>query len=245
MAGSISDFKSSFNQDIARPNRFDVQIPIPPVLIPYFSSARTLNYRCENASLPGRTFATTEQKTYGPIEKYPYLTTYTDLDLTFIVDDDMQQKIFFDGWLDYINPLYNYNIRYKSDYTTAITINQYSVTNELTYSVNIYDAYPISINQLDLDWSNDGHHKLVVTFAYTTWQNNSIQAAGMQLLDAGIGAVVDMIGGTDVMGGLSELGSGIYDTISSAAGGDTTPLATFGTDGMVDSANNPDAYGPG
>jgi hypothetical protein len=206
MAGSINEFKSSFTKDIARPNRFDVSIPIPLVLLPYFSSARSLNYRCENATLPGRTFATTEQKTYGPIEKFPYLTTYTDIDLTFIVDDDMQQKIFFDGWMDYINPLYNYNIRYKSDYTTAITINQYDVQNKLTYSVNLYDAYPISINQMDLDWSNDGHHKLVVTFAYTTWQNNSLQAAGMQLLDYGIGSAVDMIGGID-------LGSGVRDIL--------------------------------
>jgi hypothetical protein len=206
MAGSISEFKSSFSKDIARPNRFDVSIPVPLVMIPYVSSARSLNYRCENASLPGRTFATTEQKTYGPIEKFPYLTTYTDMDLTFIVDDDMQQKIFFDAWLNYINPLYNYNIRYKSDYTTAITINQYDVQNKLTYSVNLYDAYPISINQMDLDWSNDGHHKLVVTFAYTTWQNNSIQAAGMELLDYGIGSVADMVGGVD-------LGSGVRNVL--------------------------------
>jgi hypothetical protein len=61
MAGSISEFKASFNQDVARPNRFDVSIPVPLVMIPYLNSARRLNYRCENASLPGRTFATTEQ----------------------------------------------------------------------------------------------------------------------------------------------------------------------------------------
>ena len=205
MAGSISEFKASFAKDVARPNRFDVSIPVPLVMIPYVSSARNLNYRCENASLPGRTFATTEQRTYGPIEKFPYLTTYTDMDLTFIVDDDMQQKIFFDAWLNYINPLYNYNIRYKSDYTTAITINQYDVENKLTYSVNLYDAYPISINQMDLDWSNEGAHKLVVTFAYTTWQNNSIQAAGMELLDYGIGSVVDMVGGVDLGSGVRNL----------------------------------------
>jgi hypothetical protein len=27
---------------------------------------------------------------------------------------------------------------------------------------------------LDLDWSNDGVHKLSVTFAYTYWRNNSL-----------------------------------------------------------------------
>jgi hypothetical protein len=219
MAGSISDFKSSFTKDVARSNRFDVFIPIPPVLLPYFSSARTLQMRCENAQLPGKTFATTEQK-FGsaPVEKFPYATNFTDIDLTFIVDDDMQQKLLFDGWMNYVSPVYNYNIRYKSDYTTALTINQYDVENNLTYSVNLYDAYPISMNQMDLNWGNDGMHKLVITFAYTNWQNNSLQDVGMQLLDMGIAGVANAVAGADLLGGLTGLGSGLLgvDDISSS-----------------------------
>ena len=193
MAGNINDFKSSFTRDLARSNRFDVDVTIPLVMIPYVTSARSLKYRCENAQLPGRTLATTEQRTYGPIEKHPYLNTYNDIDLTFIVDDDMQQRILFDAWLNYINPSYSNNMRYKSDYATILKINQYDVTGQLTYSVNLYDAFPISMNQMDLDWSGDGYHKLNVTFAYTYWQNNSLQALGMQLVDYGINAVADAL----------------------------------------------------
>ena len=231
MAGSISEFKSSFSKDVARNNRFDVNINIPLVMIPYISSAKSLNYRCENANLPGRTFATTEQKTYGPIEKYPYLSTYNDMDLTFIVDDDMSQKLFFDGWLNYINPQYNNNLRFKGDYATIITINQYDVTNTLSYSVNLYDAYPISMNQLDLDWAGDGHHKLVVTFAYTYWQNNSTQALGMQLVDYGMAAVAGIIGGPP-LGGSDVTGS-------------VSPIqASYNSDGTVN-ASDASAYGEG
>jgi hypothetical protein len=197
MAGSINDFKASFTKDVARTNRFDVEIPVPLTLIPYVASARSLRYRCETAQFPGRTFATTEQKTYGPIEKYPYLNTYNDLDLTFIVDDDMSQKVFFDAWMNYINPLYNNNYRYKGDYATTIVVNQYNVSGEKTYSINLNEAYPISINQMDLNWSDDSYHKLSVTFAYTYWQNNSLQALGMELVDAGINAVADALGGLD------------------------------------------------
>jgi len=209
MAGNINEFKSSFTKDLARTNRFDVQIPIPLTLIPYVSSAKNLTYRCETAQLPGRTFATTEQKTYGPIEKYPYLNTYGDLDLTFIVDDDMNQKVFFDAWMNYINPLYNNNMRYKGDYSTTIVINQYNVSNELTYSVNLIDAYPISINQMDLNWGDDGYHKISVTFAYTYWQNNSLQALGMELVDAGINSVASALGG---------LNGGVNGIVSQAQG---------------------------
>jgi hypothetical protein len=42
----------------------------------------------------------------------------------------MQQRLLFDGWLNYINPTYNYNMRYKENYATTLTINQYNVSNE-------------------------------------------------------------------------------------------------------------------
>jgi hypothetical protein len=126
------------------------------------------------------------------------MTTYNDIDLTFIVDDDMQQKVLFDAWLNFINPSYNNHIRYKQEYATILTVNQYDVMNKLSYSVSLYDAYPISVNQMDLDWNGDGYHKLGVTFAYTYWKNNSLQAAGMELVDAGIAAVSSIINGSSV-----------------------------------------------
>ena len=182
MAGSINDFKASFKQDVARSNKFDVNIPVPLTLLPYVSSAKDLKYRCEMTQLPGRTFATMEQKTYGPVEKYPYLNTYTDIEMSFIVDDDMNQKVFFDAWMNYINPLYNYNMRYKSDYSTVITINQYDVNNQLSYSINLYDAYPISMNQMDLDWSSsDNYHRLTVEFAYTKWELGTVNQNAIDL----------------------------------------------------------------
>ena len=132
--------------------------------------------------------------------------------IAFIVDDDMQQKVFFDAWLNYINPQYNYNFRYKGDYVTTVTINQYDVTGELSYSVDLIDAYPISMNQMDLDWASDGYHKLSVTFAYTYWQNNSLQALGMELVDMGINAVTSIAGGLGG-GAVAGLGQGVLGQI--------------------------------
>jgi hypothetical protein len=195
-AGDISQFRASFKTDPAKSNRFDVSIPVPLTLIPYVNSAKSLTYRCENAQLPGRTFETLEQKIgSNPVEKYPYKTSYTDIDLSFIIDSDMSQKVFFDAWLNFINPNYNYNFRYKGDYVTTITVNQYNSQGELSYSVDLIDAYPVSMNQVDLDWSADGYVKLNVTFAYTQWKNNSLQALGMELVDAGLASVSSMIGG--------------------------------------------------
>lgn len=177
---NLYDFKSSFRTDLARPNRFNVLIPIPNGLLGEnvfgfsltpFSRIRDLVFRCENASLPGRSVATADQRIYGPIEKHPYLSTYNDIDLTFIVSDSMNEKFLFDKWIEYINPSETNNFRYRDDYQTTLTINQYDVNDFPSYSAELYEAFPISINQMDLDWSNEGYHKITVTFAYTYWKN--------------------------------------------------------------------------
>ena len=171
MSGSLSIFKSSFLDDLARPNRFDVFIFLPSQLTGAFAARPdTLTLRCEASQLPGRTFATAEQKTYGPVEKYPYLTTYNDLELTFMVGGEMKEKKLFDEWMELVNPQSTNNFGYKNDYSTTIQINQYDQSGLLKYQASVSEAYPISVNQLDLDWSSDGYHKLSVTFAYTYWK---------------------------------------------------------------------------
>ena len=183
MAGSIAEFKASFNTELARPNKFDVNIPVPLGLIPYRGTSRMLTMRCENAELPGRTIATTTAKIYGVEEKFPYMTSFNDMSLTFIVSDNMKEKKFFDAWLDWINPNTSYNIKYKQDYSVALRINQYNVKNQVSYSVDLIDAFPIAVNQMDLNWSSDGYHKLTVTFAYTSWRDNSLETLAMNYLE--------------------------------------------------------------
>lgn len=186
MAGSIADFKSSFSKELARPSKFDVSIPVPLGLVPYRKASRMLTMRCENAELPGRAIATTSMKIYGVEEKFPYMSAYNDLSLTFIVSDDMEEKKFFDAWLNWINPNTNYNLKYKQDYSVALRINQYDAQNKVSYSVDLVDAYPIAVNAMDLSWSADGYHKLTVTFAYTSWRDNSYKALAMEYLENAI-----------------------------------------------------------
>jgi hypothetical protein len=46
----------------------------------------------------------------------------------------------------------------------------------------LIDAFPISVNQLDLDWSNDNFHKLSVTFAYRYWKNIGAEDQAKEIL---------------------------------------------------------------
>jgi hypothetical protein len=207
MAFSVSDFTSSFSSDVARPNLFDVQIPLPVKLISYLNVGQLLTMRCDTAQLPSVTYNVTEQKIYGPVEKYPRELVYNESTLTFYLSDDMREKIFFDAWMNLINPTSSYDFAYKTDYATNIVVNQYNVTGGISYSVSLNDAFPISVNQLDLDWSNQNAvHKLAVVFAYYTWTNNSPSVLGQSILNAGIGAAIDL--GASLLGSAISPGGG-------------------------------------
>jgi len=191
MAGSINDFKSSFATDIARPSKFDVTIPIPLALGFMITSARNLTYRCDAAQLPGKTFATVEKKIgSAPKELFPYHLDYQQSQMSFIVSDDMNEKIFFDTWMELINPTTNYNFQYKQNYAVDVSVNQYDVAGNITYSAVLQEAFPVDVNQLDLDWSTDGYHKLNVVFVYKQWQNNTVSSLVQNLKNATLSGVV-------------------------------------------------------
>ena len=59
--------------------------------------------------------------------------------------------------------------RVHNQYNTSQII-QYDDFIKKIFAVELIDAYPIAVNQLDLDWSSDGYHKLTVDFAYTYWK---------------------------------------------------------------------------
>lgn len=230
MAGSIADFKSSFSNDLARPNKFSVEVPIPFALISYLNTSRNLSFRCEATELPGRAISTTSQKIYGPEEKYPYLTNYNDITLSFILSDDMKEKLFFDAWLEWVNPSFTHNFKYKGDYCTPIRINQHGLNNQVTYSIDLVDAFPIGISPMNVSWSADGYHVLPVTFAYTKWKDNSLQALGMRLFQQGIANYIDQSGGLNGNASTSGIGATGVENIATVR---DAVAAVAGTPGVT------------
>lgn len=144
---SIEAFRSSINKytDFARNSRFIVLISAGT------EASEILSFRCEEAELPGRTFSTFEARTYGPFQKYPALTSYNEMNLTFLcsgnqkkeeggtVNSGLLEKRFFEGWMNFIQQptsssggpnLAYWNFSYKNSYTKIVTILHYDVVGE-------------------------------------------------------------------------------------------------------------------
>lgn len=133
----LSHIKSK--DGLARPNRFQVFIPIPTYVSKFVSSGllerllnlpntivstltaqsgdpngltRYLSLQCETAELPGKTIQTQDAMIYGPGYKVPYLQQYQDINLGFICTNEFYERKLFDRWMESIIPSDTNNIRY-------------------------------------------------------------------------------------------------------------------------------------
>lgn len=175
---NISDFLSKVSTSgFARANRVTVQI-FPPAelvrLIPAAAiAARNLTYSAEQVTLPGRILQASDINIYGPPIKAPTRTLYNDLNVTFLCDDFMVQRDFFDAWINFVNPAeQGFNMRYRDDYIGNINIFQMNERgNKANYGIRLYEAYPLIINDMGGNWVDNEVQRLQVQFSYRYWEN--------------------------------------------------------------------------
>ena len=64
----------------------------------------------------------------------------------------------------------SYEVNYKDDYSTNIDIYVFDNTGGLTHTVTLFDAFPNSLNDINLDWGNQNSAmKITVGFTFRDW----------------------------------------------------------------------------
>ena len=180
MAFSIEEFKSSTQHGFLKPSNFLVHIATPQCIQRVQDNEAldipNLIYLTAAASLPGMQILTTENKIYGqgPTVKMPYDIGVTDITLKFYVDAGSKSMVYFYNWLRNVVNLshrqdearqgaFSNQVSYRKDYETNINILLYgnrmrgNDTDDYEGSTTIftlYDAYPISIVEPQLDWQS-------------------------------------------------------------------------------------------
>ena len=176
---NINNFRSEvLARDLARPSKFEVRIYTPPILTAFSNQASVVSVFCDSANLPGMNIATRPYRIYGPAYQRPITSDFggDGTTMVFNIDKDMMIKKFFDAWMQNIVNPKTFNVNYSKTYTSnRIDIIQLDNNDRETYSVSLIDAFPRSMNLLDLNSSSTNQtHKLTVTFAYRKWiANNS------------------------------------------------------------------------
>lgn len=187
---NLNDFVSKVkSQGMARNNRFGVLIGVPQLLtrqgVNPSAIVPEMFLFCEAASLPGMNISTTQARTFGEYREMPYERLYDPVTLTFLNDAGMNIKNFWEQWTNSIQNPYTRNMEYYNDYTGQIDIFVYDTINAARYCVTLYEAYPKTLSQSDLNQSGREIIKTTVTIQYRYWRSSAIAAPSAEDLQRG------------------------------------------------------------
>ena len=125
---STDTFRKKLMQDHgpAPVNRFKVQFLNTPVKVP-----SNLEFRVEQAELPGKNILTVEDKQlYGPVRKIAYGQSFIDTTMTFVCSSKgWEEKTFFNTWQDSMIDPNLHDANYYDEYTGEIHLDTYDESN--------------------------------------------------------------------------------------------------------------------
>lgn len=234
MPFNIAEFKANIANGggLLKKNKFVVRLNPPQAIlgravggVNMFSINRALEFYAESAAIPGISLQTSEirRQGVGNLEKAVYGAAVTDIDIRFLVDQYSDNFKFFQSWMDTI---YNYNasrgteyeLEYKDAYCTTMTIFVYNEVSPLQpiMILDLYDAFPVSISDVGLDWGSSDLMKLNIRFNFLTWNERNIPGLGIR----GLGGLLSLLStglGRTVLG--VGLGVGLLDSLLNSGGG--------------------------
>ena len=149
-----------------------------------FNKDEKLTISCREASLPGTSLAThtLDNDHTGVTERHVYRRQYdTTASFTFYVDDVYDNIYFFENWIRFIvnepiddRPNFNYRVNFPSEYKTKIFIRKFEKDykgRNLEYT--FMDAYPVSINQMPVNYDASQILQCTVNFNFSRYILNN------------------------------------------------------------------------
>jgi hypothetical protein len=182
-------------------------LPLPsvPGLIENAPSTRDMNILCSQVTLPGKQILTSDRRVGMESSKVAYGYAVPEVNMTFYLMNDYGVKNYFDAWHETILNEEIGTVGYRDKYEKRIVIHQ--LRKPLTgfsknvgplnlnlglgggsvYSCALIDAFPTTVNGIDLSNDLDGLVQLQVSFSYTRWKSKEIELNAKQLFDFNIG----------------------------------------------------------
>lgn len=165
------------------------------------SGGGDLNLLCASATLPGKQILTHDRRIGMEFQKVAYGYAVDDVSLTFYTLNDYGTRKYFDSWRNVILNEDGNIAGYKKDYAKDVKIHQLrkpiknigasagpikvniGLGGGSVYSVRLKDAFPTTIQAIELNNDLDGLVQVTVQLSYTNWEAVSggqgwIQATG-------------------------------------------------------------------
>ena len=153
---------------------------IPGVLETGTPSSREMNILCSNVNLPGKQVLTTDRRIGMEFQKVAYGYASQDVSMTFYLMNDYGVKTYFDAWIASTINEETGGVAYKSEYAKSVKIHQLrraikgrsidvgplsaniGIGGGTVYAVELLNAFPTTINPVELNNELDGLLQLTV-----------------------------------------------------------------------------------
>ncbi len=188
MTNTIDTFKSIIGKrnGLARSNRFNVFINPPQSLYRKnnLDELRDLNVMCDSCGMPGRQIQTFDMKYFRQDIKTAQGFINEDISFVFNLTSDFFIKRLFDDWTNLIIDRESYKLNYGSVYKRSVEIYQLDSENQITYKVELKNAFPVSVQAVELGNADGGVQQVTVEFTYEdfieTEMRSPYETAGLQ-----------------------------------------------------------------
>lgn len=167
MAFNISEFQSAMAFDGARPNLFQVTIPV---------FDQKLTFTCKTAQLPGSTLGVVEVPYFGRMVKLAGNRTFPEWTVTILNDEDFLIRNQMEEWMARIN---THETNLATDifagYSFDGSVLQYGKQGNAIKGYTFVGMFPTDLSPIELDWgSNDTIEEYTVTFSYQYWTSTDV-----------------------------------------------------------------------
>ena len=155
---------------LARSNRFEILVVPPREAFDDLQEVRDLNILCDSCSLPGRQMQTFETNYTRQQVKVAQSFINEDVSFTFNLTNDMFIKRMFDKWTNMIIDRNTFKKNYDSAYKRDVGIFQNNVKNQRVYGVKLINAFPVSVQAVELNSTEGEIQKMTVEFTYEDFE---------------------------------------------------------------------------
>jgi len=174
---SFNQFVSHIkNSGLAKQSHYVVEMIPPPFMATSdLSLVAKIPFYCEQTSFPEFALLTQTVKDAGLNREVVYDKAYGNVNMTFICDQEMLIKKFFDTWMEKIVVSKGGVFAYPDDYTVpSLTIGQLSQADNTVYIVELQNVYPKLVNDIQLSAQSRSYSNFIVSFTYSSWSSYSI-----------------------------------------------------------------------
>ena len=154
---SYEKFKSTIkDKGVARNNRFNVNIALPPALSSSYDTF-SIMLLWTSVNLTGVNVASEAVKLFGESVEVPYDRNFAGVSFTFVVTTDMKERKLFDDWIDFIQNPTSRTFTYMDEFKASeVKIEVLGLDDKSRYTITLYDAFPKTIGALSLSSEDNG-----------------------------------------------------------------------------------------